>query len=153
MLAWRGQRIKFEIVREGRIEIGGSVDPVLKVPLLAVEDQFAEKLLANADRYMDRSVACRDAIDLGYLVRNTGSIPSVSIGKAEAAYGRDVPKTVAGVLEVLAVPTGIDHAADTLRMTADEVREAAANLHGAAVSAWPQWTFAAPARPGERYGV
>jgi hypothetical protein len=49
-LEYRGQPIKFEIVRESRIKVEGDYDPVLRVPTLLVRDMFAEKLLANADR-------------------------------------------------------------------------------------------------------
>src|SRR5690606_17563786 len=49
-LEHRKLQIKFEIIRESRIEVEGEEDPVLKVPTLLVRDMFAEKLLANADR-------------------------------------------------------------------------------------------------------
>ena len=50
-----GVAVKFEIVREARIDLGGALDPTLGVPVLTREDLFAEKLLANADRSNDRS--------------------------------------------------------------------------------------------------
>lgn len=82
-----GQPIKFEIVREARIPLSGGIIADLGVPVLAIESQFAEKLLANADRCLDKSVANRDAIDLGYLIQGRGSIPVVSVEVAEKAYG------------------------------------------------------------------
>ncbi|MBP2311515.1 nucleotidyl transferase AbiEii/AbiGii toxin family protein [Azospirillum soli] len=147
VLAWEGQRIKFEIVREGRIDIDGALDHALGVPLLSVEDQFAEKLLANADRCLDKSIAYRDAIDLGYLVKNNGGIPSASLNKVDKAYGRDVPRNVERVLRMLTDPAEVDHAAETLRMKPEEVWEAAANLSAAATVAWPEWSFALPSTP------
>lgn len=144
LLAWNGQRIKFEIVREARITLDGALDDRLGVPLLSVEDQFAEKLLANADRGLDRGVAYRDAIDLGHLTRAAGAIPPASIAKAEAAYGRDIPRNVARVLDLLADPAEIGHAVTVLRMTHADVRDAAASLARAAAAAWPAWTFTPP---------
>ena len=45
-----GTRIKFENVREGRIELSGAEDARLGIPLLSPSDMYCEKLLANADR-------------------------------------------------------------------------------------------------------
>lgn len=69
---WQSQPIKFETVREALIPLEGAIDARLGVPVLGTADQVAEKLLANADRCIDRSTARRDAIDLGYLVGTTG---------------------------------------------------------------------------------
>jgi hypothetical protein len=103
---------------------------------LTIPDQFAEKLLANADRWYDRAVAYRDAIDLGYLVRANGSIPPRAIAKAEAAYGTDVARSVFAVLERLSVPAGVEHAATGLGMSPDEISNAASRLRDAASKAW-----------------
>lgn len=43
--------------------------------------------MTNADRCLDKSVANRDAIDLGYLVQGHRSIPSLAVEVAEKAYG------------------------------------------------------------------
>lgn len=136
-----GQLLKFEIVREGRVMLDGAVDPSLGVPVLTVADQFTEKLLANADRCADPAVAYRDAIDLGYLIWTNGSIPPEAVEKAERAYGLDVPRKVKAVLVYLANPKEVRRAANTLEMSSDDVRQAAARLHGAAVSAWPSMDF------------
>lgn len=60
--------IKMEIIHEARIALD---EPrrleSLPVPLLTVEDQFAEKVLANADRGLDRALRSRVLIDLGAL--------------------------------------------------------------------------------------
>ena len=137
----RGQPIKFEIVREGRVTLEGAIDPALGVPILAVADQFTEKLLANADRCADRAVAYRDAIDLGYLILSNGSIPPEAVQKAERAYGSDVPRKIAAVLAYLASPEEARRAAETLEMSLDAVHQAAARLHGAATAAWPGMSF------------
>jgi hypothetical protein len=82
--------VKFEIIRESRIEVDGEMDAVLDVPTLLYRDMFAEKLLANSDRCMDRSVAYRDAIDLGKLVQHCGGIPEDALAKVREAYGPDI---------------------------------------------------------------
>ncbi|MEM9946927.1 MAG: nucleotidyl transferase AbiEii/AbiGii toxin family protein [Cyanobacteria bacterium P01_D01_bin.36] len=77
---------KFEIVAEGRI----SLEPALQlewspVPCLSLVDQVTEKLLANGDRWADRSVDSRDLIDLAMLKLKT-SFPEQALDKAESAY-------------------------------------------------------------------
>lgn len=86
-LLYKGQRIKFEIVKEGNLILGGRDDPDLLVPILTPESMYATKLLANADCWRDRAVAYRDAIDLGMLIKALGAIPRDSFEKSLAAYG------------------------------------------------------------------
>lgn len=90
-----GVPIKLEIVSEGRIAIEGSLDPILGVPTLARNDMFAEKLLANADRGLDKSVMSRDLIDLAMMMAHWGPIPALAWQKAEAAYGAHLRKAFA----------------------------------------------------------
>ena len=81
-----GTLIKFEIIMEGRIELEAPDFPQWSsVPCLNLVDCFAEKLLANADRWIDGSVESRDLIDLAVL-RLNASIPPQAIEKAESAY-------------------------------------------------------------------
>jgi hypothetical protein len=82
--------IKVEFVVEGRIEIDGAYDPELSVPVLSREDMYAEKLLANTDRAMDRSQMSRDLIDLAMMIKAWGPIPATALRKAEDAYGRAI---------------------------------------------------------------
>jgi Nucleotidyl transferase AbiEii toxin, Type IV TA system len=56
------------------------------VSCLAPEDCFAEKLLANSDRWADRQVLSRDLLDLAALRASWGPIPETAWSKAEAAY-------------------------------------------------------------------
>jgi Domain of unknown function (DUF1814). len=151
LVSLHGQRIKFEIVREARIALAGEASP-FGVPMLTVESQFAEKLLANADRCLDKSVAYRDAIDLGYLVHSNGSIPAKSIEIAEIAYGGDVVRSVGKVLERLGKASEIEHAAETLSMSRDAVLEAALALQGASIAAWPEADFPEVPAKEETYG-
>lgn len=85
-----GTPIKFEIVSEGRIDISGTMDPVFGVPTLLREDMYAEKLLANADRCGDVSVASRDAIDLAMLIEHWGAVPEEAWTRTRRAYGQSI---------------------------------------------------------------
>jgi Domain of unknown function (DUF1814). len=136
LVSLEGQRIKFEIVRESRIPLEGSLVAELGVPVLSVEHQFAEKLLANADRVLDKAVANRDAIDLGYLVITHGCIPAEAIKIAEIAYGPAVFKAMVQGVQRLEDKDLQRHAADTLEMSVESVGEAARALREAAQLAW-----------------
>jgi hypothetical protein len=82
--------VRVEFVLEGRIDISGVLDPVLSVPVLHRDDMYAEKLLANADRALDRSQMSRDLIDLAMMIKTWGPIPATALEKAEGAYGRSI---------------------------------------------------------------
>ncbi|MGV7206223.1 nucleotidyl transferase AbiEii/AbiGii toxin family protein [Oxalobacteraceae bacterium A2-2] len=96
-----GMPIKLEIVSEGRIGISGAVDPVLGIPTLSREDMYAEKLLANADRIGDVSVASRDAIDLAMLIKHWGVVPEGAWMKARQAYGHSIDTAYNRAIELL----------------------------------------------------
>lgn len=93
VLSVDGQPIKFEIVREGRIAIAGETIEALPVPCLSRNDLYAEKLLANADRWADKSVMSRDIIDLAMMINHWGPLPEPAVQKAEDAYGQAVMKS------------------------------------------------------------
>lgn len=93
--------VKFEIVSEGRIQIDGAVDPVTGVPTLARNDMYAEKLLANADRYRDKAVASRDIIDLAMMVGHWGPVPEAAWEKARKAYGTSADRAYQGAIEMV----------------------------------------------------
>lgn len=131
MLRHSGQVLRFEIVREARIALDGLVDAELGVPLLALDDQFAEKLLANADRCFDRGAASRDAVDLGCLARAHGGIPAASLRKAESAYGEDVRRKLEAATSILEDDVEARRVADALAMRQDAVDAAAAGLRAA----------------------
>lgn len=81
------ESLKVELIREARIELGPGVHPAWSpVDCLSIEDCFAEKLLANSDRWADRQVLSRDLIDLAALRSWIGPIPETSWGKVRAAY-------------------------------------------------------------------
>lgn len=82
-----GEPIKFEVVSEGRIDLEGAQDPSLPVPRLSDVDLVTEKLLANADRYLDDGALGRDVIDLILLENTLGELPPEAWNKAVMAYG------------------------------------------------------------------
>ncbi len=85
-----GTPVKFEIIDEARIQITGSSEQLCGVTTLSRVDAFAEKLLANTDRGLDRSTNSRDLIDLLALSTRHGDIPDEAWQKAEGAYGTAV---------------------------------------------------------------
>jgi hypothetical protein len=86
-----GEKIKFEIVNEGRIDLFGSVHPRLRVPCLGEVSCFAEKFLANDDRWNDEAVLSRDAIDLAFMIEEWGAAAArEGCAAARGAYGDSV---------------------------------------------------------------
>ena len=82
-----GGLVRVELIREARIDLDPGVRPGWSpVDCLTLTDCFAEKLLANSDRWSDRQVFSRDLIDLGALRSTIGPIPDDTWAKVEAAY-------------------------------------------------------------------
>jgi nucleotidyltransferase AbiEii toxin of type IV toxin-antitoxin system len=82
-----GEALRVELIREARI----GLDPGVRadwcpVRCLSIPDCFAEKLLANSDRWADRQLLSRDLIDLSAMRLRFGAIPNRAWEKAEAAY-------------------------------------------------------------------
>ncbi|MBN3815857.1 nucleotidyl transferase AbiEii/AbiGii toxin family protein [Paraburkholderia sp. Se-20369] len=87
--AGEGERpIKLEFVLESRIPLSGQFVPSIPVPTLSRVDLYAEKLLANSDRWGDASVMYRDAIDLAMMLDQWGQIPQEAIEKTSLVYGK-----------------------------------------------------------------
>ena len=84
--------IRVELIREARIGLGPSVriDGV-PVECLALADVYAEKLLANSDRWADRQVLSRDLLDLAALRHWRGPVPPEAWDAAAKAY-RSAPR-------------------------------------------------------------
>lgn len=79
--------LKVELIREARIELGPGVRPEWSpVECLSLEDCFAEKLLANSDRWADRQFNSRDLIDLAFLRLRFGPIPGDVWRRVRKAY-------------------------------------------------------------------
>lgn len=137
LLDYEGLLLKLEFIREGRVEVSGSRDPDLGVPMLCLSDMVTEKLLANADRCYDRAVAYRDAIDLGHLIRQHGGFPSGAVEKAETAYGDDIARKMTGVLRHLQQAPEVEHAIAVLAMDQSATFDALAALRQEVRKLWP----------------
>lgn len=137
IVGFGGIPLRFEIIREARITLDGLPDRVLGVPRLAPSDRIAEKLLANADRCQDRATSYRDAIDLGMLAAQRGPFPTAAVDKAERAYGEDIRRKVAWVLDQLAIGDVRSAAAMALGMDAPILDNAVQGLRNEATRIWP----------------
>lgn len=77
-----GKMIRVELIREARIELDPGVRPAWSpVDCLSLADCYAEKLLANSDRWADRQALSRDLIDLSALRSKVGPIPEEAWSK------------------------------------------------------------------------
>jgi len=92
-------KIKFEIVREARIQLAGEMDDRFGVPVLTRDCMYAEKLLANKDRWADKAVLNRDLLDLSMMISRWGQIPDSAWALAEAAYGDTARKAYGEAVE------------------------------------------------------
>lgn len=100
VLAEGDTRIKFEIVLEARIDLDGSLDETLGVPVLSFEHAVAEKLLANADRGLDKATLGRDLADLAFLAQAVDArVLRAGAERAVGAYGRAVPQLLQSALD------------------------------------------------------
>jgi len=60
--------LRIELIREARIELDPGERPAWSpVDCLSIPDCYAEKLLANSDRWADRQILSRDLMDLAAL--------------------------------------------------------------------------------------
>jgi len=79
--------LRIELIREARIELGPPERPDWSpVDCLSIPDCYAEKLLANSDRWADRQVLSRDLMDLAALRAKCGPVPEPAWRKVESAY-------------------------------------------------------------------
>lgn len=102
-----GQAIKFEIVREARIELEapGQTDVVCGVATLTPLDLAASKLLANSDRKADDGVFARDVIDLAMMGLRLPALRR-ALAKAEQAYGPAVSRDLGKAIDRLQTRQG-----------------------------------------------
>lgn len=98
-----GVPIKFEILHEDRIQIEKAAENPFPVPLLSMQDMYAEKLLANTDRGLDTSTLSRDMIDLAMMMMKWGDIPLAALAKAGSAraYGMAIHRHFLGALKLM----------------------------------------------------
>ena len=94
-LAIGAERIKLEIISEGRIGLTKAVDAQIAVPCLDPTSCFAEKFLANTDRWRDDAVYSRDLIDLAFMMASWGGTEALAgLAIAHEAYGEVVEESL-----------------------------------------------------------
>lgn len=82
-------KLKLEIILEGRISLTGGPAHGLTVASLDAASCCAEKFLANADRWGDESALGRDVIDLAFMAAKWGREPlHTGLATATEAYGK-----------------------------------------------------------------
>lgn len=92
-------KLKFEIVREARIDLEGEDIRKLPVKCLSRKHCFAEKFLANADRGLDASTLSRDIVDLAFMVQGWSKADAdAGLTIAQTAYGATVLRSLAAVI-------------------------------------------------------
>ena len=93
-------KLKFEIIREGRIDLDGGMVRKLPVACLTRQHCFAEKFLANADRGLDASTLSRDVVDLAFMLEGWSKEDAVAgMAIAKRAYGNSVERSLAEVIK------------------------------------------------------
>ena len=91
-------KLKFEIVREARIEIDGEAIAGIPVACLTRRHCFAEKFLANTDRGLDASTLSRDIVDLAFMIEGwSRQDADAGMAMAKMAYGDSVLRALATV--------------------------------------------------------
>lgn len=97
-----GKAIKFEVVREARIELEPPKrgDTINAVSTLTALDLAASKLLANSDRQADDGVFNRDVIDLAMMALPLRTLRA-ALAKAEQAYGPAVARDLTTAIDRL----------------------------------------------------
>ena len=111
-----GQPIKVEFLKEGNSPVTGAVDAKFGVPTLSRNDMFTQKLLANADRGLDKATSSRDIIDLSMMIHHWKEIPQESIEKAKLAYGDLVIRGLNKSIEFIQNRTYLADCLDRMKM-------------------------------------
>jgi hypothetical protein len=95
-----GHAIKFEIVREARIELQAPTpqDQICGISALTELDLATSKLLANADRQADDGIFSRDLIDLAMMNLTVVQLRA-AVSKAEQAYGKSICRDLAKAID------------------------------------------------------
>ena len=100
MLSVVGRDIKFEIVREGRVELAapGPKDAICGVATLSPLDMATSKLLANSDRWSDDGAFNRDLVDLA-MMKPERKLLDDAVAKAQGAYGKAILEDLAMAID------------------------------------------------------
>jgi len=102
VVSTNGVGLKFEIIREARIDVAG--DKVARIPVRCLTRRhcFAEKFLANADRGLDESTLSRDAVGLAHMIEGwSWQDADAGLALATAAYGEAISRSLAAVIAKL----------------------------------------------------
>lgn len=108
--------IKVQIIKEGNLALQGGFNASLGVPTLSMVDMFATKLLANADRGLDKGTSSLDMIDLAMMVEHWGDIPDAAWKKAYDAYGPVVYRGFLKAVEQIRDRNYLSHCLRTMHM-------------------------------------
>ena len=93
----QGEPVKFQIILEARIQVAAMKVKGIPVPVLDRTSCFAEKWLANADRWNDKAVLSRDAIDLAFMLSSWRIDEALAGARlAIAAYGDAIGRAARG---------------------------------------------------------
>lgn len=128
-------RVKVEFVYEARVPLVGALNAQLGVPVLVRDDLYAEKLLANADRGLDRAVLSRDVIDLAMMMQGWGDIPETAWHKVLQAYGKFSRRVFHQAIGMVSEPAYLGECLGKMRMDAALVEPIQRSLDRAAAAA------------------
>lgn len=131
-----GTKIQFEIVKESRIDLSGSIDPRFGVPVLDQHLMYAEKLLANSDRYYAPEVLSRDIIDLSAMISRWGPVPDSAWKVAKEAYGEKIRDDYDSAIDKIRVPEHMETCALKMAINAEVVEEIL-KIHGGSKPSQP----------------
>lgn len=118
-----GVKIKVEFIREGNTQLTGMMDASLGVPALSQTDLWSQKLMANADRALDKSTMSRDIIDLAMMLRGWGPMPRAAFDKAYAAYGDAITRGFNNAMGVISDAPHLKHSMEHMGMDTALVEE------------------------------
>ena len=97
---------------------------------------YAEKLMANSDRWYQPDVASRDILDLSVMISRWGPVPDEAWVIAEEAYGQKVREDFDKAVEKIRKPEHIESCAEKMQIDAKTVREIL-TVHGGALARAP----------------
>jgi hypothetical protein len=116
-------KVKVEIIREANTTLTGVMDLGLGVPILSRTDLWAQKLMANADRAIDKSTMSRDIIDLAMMLRGWGPLPRDAFDKAHAAYGDSLTRGFNNALGVISEPAHLENSMKGMGMDLTHIED------------------------------
>jgi hypothetical protein len=125
-------KLKFEIIREARIDL--AAEEIRRLPVLCLTRRhcFAEKFLANADRGLDASTLSRDVVDLAFMIEGWSKADAeAGLTIAKGAYGKSVPRSLAAVVQAMGDKAYRNRCIEGLAITTPKVLTAGLKSLGA----------------------